>query len=310
MTTLPYPFDNSSPPPESSSFDVSQLDDSNLLSLEGNLYAPDIDPKKNRSPVTDEDQLDSLKAPPTSIPQDNFDISGPFEDPTFTIRDLIRLKFWQHYYDVNTKTVVTRLFHSLLPHKAALYENVTSTKPDLYGPFWIATTVLFAISFFGNLSSLIRNAIKPSEKPWAFNFAAIGFGAILCYTITFLIPFLFALPTYFYRKSEAAKKHSHIVCLHSLHLSKLFFILADIYGYSLAPQFAISILTLIPSRTFTVILSIISCGYALFITTINTTKLVPLLFIFLDSLRRHFHTYGSSYFWGSMLSSMSPKQCS
>lgn len=58
--------------------------------------------------------------------------------------------------------------------------------PDLYGPFWISVTLIFAIAIFGNLATFFRNyAAEGSSQSigdfgWGLFYLLISM-RILCY---------------------------------------------------------------------------------------------------------------------------------
>lgn len=69
-------------------------------------------------------------------------------------------RFWQDYFDVTQSDVFSRLLMSLNPFKGSL-SAILKDKPDLYGPFWIYTTLIFLLSATGNFSSYLSNKVYP-----------------------------------------------------------------------------------------------------------------------------------------------------
>lgn len=59
--------------------------------------------------------------------------------------------FLRQYFSITTIEVKQRIISSLIPFNASFYE-ISSGSPDLYGPFWIYTTLIFIIAACGSLS--------------------------------------------------------------------------------------------------------------------------------------------------------------
>ncbi len=53
----------------------------------------------------------------------------------------------------------SRLLHSLIPFNPKFYD-ISQQTPDLYGPFWIYTTLIFIIAAAGSLSGYLQNNIS------------------------------------------------------------------------------------------------------------------------------------------------------
>jgi hypothetical protein len=58
---------------------------------------------------------------------------------------------------VTTAEVRSRLLHSLVPFNPKFYD-ISEKTPDLYGPFWIYTTLIFIIAAAGSLAKYIKGA--------------------------------------------------------------------------------------------------------------------------------------------------------
>ncbi|XP_033148166.1 uncharacterized protein LOC103870835 isoform X2 [Brassica rapa] len=63
---------------------------------------------------------------------------------------------YKPFFDVDTSDVVDRLKESLFPFRGTFTEK-TADKPDLYGPFWICTTLIFVAASIGTfVTSVLR----------------------------------------------------------------------------------------------------------------------------------------------------------
>jgi hypothetical protein len=64
---------------------------------------------------------------------------------------------------------------------------VLNSQPDLYGPFWTLTTVIFSLFVFSSLASSISSYL--SSEPWDYNFTllSVAVGIVYIYGIGFPI---------------------------------------------------------------------------------------------------------------------------
>ena len=97
------------------------------------------------------------------------------------------LDFLKKYFEINSSDFYKRFLYSLIPfnHK---FVDLTVTNPDLYGPFWIYTTLILAIASAGSLSRFISGN---STKNFFQEFVPIATGII--YGVGFGLPVLLAL---------------------------------------------------------------------------------------------------------------------
>ncbi|PWA30088.1 hypothetical protein CCH79_00009637, partial [Gambusia affinis] len=66
-------------------------------------------------------------------------------------------EYYQKFFDIETHHVKERILGSLVPWPGKNFIQVHLRKnPDLYGPFWICTTLVFVIAISGNLSTFLR----------------------------------------------------------------------------------------------------------------------------------------------------------
>lgn len=54
------------------------------------------------------------------------------------------VEYYQKYFDVNTDDVIQRILSSVVPQRAGTgyFDQTIRAKPDMYGPFWISTTLV------------------------------------------------------------------------------------------------------------------------------------------------------------------------
>ena len=79
--------------------------------------------------------------------------------------------------------MLRRCQNALYPRSNFL--DVLDGNPDLYGPFWIATTVVVILFMTGTISSYLA---RTGEKHFAYNFRLLSGAAGLIYGYTGVIP--------------------------------------------------------------------------------------------------------------------------
>ncbi|KAI0799114.1 Yip1-domain-containing protein [Xylaria sp. FL0064] len=98
-------------------------------------------------------------------------------------RYLWTLSFYAQFFDVDTNSVMARCWAALFPR--ANFLDVLEGNPDLYGPFWIATTVVLILFLGGTISQYLANK---GAGPFAYDFELLSGAAGLIYGYTLVIP--------------------------------------------------------------------------------------------------------------------------
>ena len=76
--------------------------------------------------------------------------------PSGSTRLIWTLSFYAQFFDVDTTTVLSRCWAALYPR--ANFLDVLEGNPDLYGPFWVATTVVFFLFLGGTINEYATSA--------------------------------------------------------------------------------------------------------------------------------------------------------
>ena len=79
------------------------------------------------------------------------------------------MSFYAQFFDVNTSAVLSRCWAALFPR--ANFLDVLEGNPDLYGPFWIATTVVLILFLGGTISQYLASTGK---TPFAYDFKLLS----------------------------------------------------------------------------------------------------------------------------------------
>lgn len=140
---------------------------------------------------------------------------------TWLDKILCCLNFLRPYFKINTKELLLRLKTTFIPINSNFYD-MTYNNPDLYGPFWIYTTLIFVLAAAGSLSNYISG---DSTQGGIFDIRVPLVGSII-YTIGFLVPFLLYL-TFKFMMADENTTYINSLCL---------------YGYSFAPFIPVLIL--------------------------------------------------------------------
>uniref|UniRef100_UPI0037E951A9 protein YIPF1 n=1 Tax=Semicossyphus pulcher TaxID=241346 RepID=UPI0037E951A9 len=143
-------------------------------------------------------------------------------------------EYYQQFFDIETHHVKERIIGSVRPWPGKNFIHVYLRRnPDLYGPFWICTTLVFAIAISGNISKFLVNLGKPNFRYTPeFRHVTIAATAIFCYA--WLVP-LTLWGFLLWRSNKTLNLVSYsfmeIVC---------------VYGYSLAIYIPAVVLWIIP----------------------------------------------------------------
>ncbi|KAJ1417109.1 Yip1 domain [Sesbania bispinosa] len=102
---------------------------------------------------------------------------------------------YKPYFDVDTSDVLERIKDSLFPFRGTFNEK-TSTNPDLYGPFWICTTLIFVAASIGTFVTYIAHKLK--DKEWDYDINLVTWSAGLFYGYVTIVPLcLYVILKYF-----------------------------------------------------------------------------------------------------------------
>ena len=78
---------------------------------------------------------------------------------SFLEKLLCVFNFIRPYFKITYNDIKTRIIKSFIPIKND-FLDIVSEKPDLYGPFWIYTTLIYVIAAGGALSYYFTNAVN------------------------------------------------------------------------------------------------------------------------------------------------------
>jgi len=100
------------------------------------------------------------------------------------------VEYYQSYFEVDTKTVLERCYSTLNPLKATTYISRHLNPPDLYGPFWTLTTLIFALFLSSSLAASISQYLSTDGKPYDYDFRLLSIAVSLVYAYGLALPVL------------------------------------------------------------------------------------------------------------------------
>eukprot|EP00349_Pseudokeronopsis_sp_Brazil_P002453 CAMPEP_0202957482 /NCGR_PEP_ID=MMETSP1396-20130829/1858_1 /ASSEMBLY_ACC=CAM_ASM_000872 /TAXON_ID= /ORGANISM="Pseudokeronopsis sp., Strain Brazil" /LENGTH=144 /DNA_ID=CAMNT_0049674969 /DNA_START=317 /DNA_END=751 /DNA_ORIENTATION=- len=125
-----------------------------------------------------------------------------------------------------------------------MFFTVYKEKPDLYGPFWIYTTLIVAIAILGNLARYIDMAVDGNGEKFVYEFNFVPAAATLIYCIGFGLPLALKLG---------------MKLLGGGFFNTSYVELFGIYGYSFSSLIVVSLLCCIPSDKLRWLLVLYAC---------------------------------------------------
>ena len=179
--------------------------------------------------VMDDDDLDNIPSTSGLLRESHSD-SPKDKEEDMPFCGCMSIRYYQPFFDVDTTDVMTRLSSSVMYcRRTENFMTDIQGKPDLYGPFWITTTLVFTVAFCSHMSAWLQSWMYGGN--WENDFQSLMNAATLIYG------FAAAAPVLAYFALRQVEVNLGIVSL------------ACLYGYSLAIFIVASLVCLVPSTT-------------------------------------------------------------
>ena len=180
----------------------------------------------------DDDELDNISDQAGLLRSDhnrgNNDTPKDKEEMPFC--GCFSIRYYQPFFDVDTSDVTSRVSQSVMYcQRTENFMSSVKDKPDLYGPFWITTTLVFTVAFCSHMSAWLSSWMYGGN--WENDFQSLMNAATLIYGFGTAAPTLAYLGL---RQIEVNVKLIPLVCL---------------YGYSLTIFIVASLVCLVPSTS-------------------------------------------------------------
>ncbi|XP_027114598.1 protein YIPF1 homolog [Coffea eugenioides] len=179
-------------------------------------------------PIAPQGKISSGSGPPRDA-DDTFSktASGSDDDQQGGWFRTFSIAAYKPYFDVDTSDVVERIIDSLFPFRGSFNEK-TADRPDLYGPFWICTSLIFVAASIGTFVTYLSHKLQ--KKEWDYDINLVTWSAGLFYGYVTIVPVgLYLILKYFSAPSGLVQ----LFCL---------------YGYSLFVFIPALCLSVIPSQ--------------------------------------------------------------
>jgi protein YIPF1/2 len=134
-------------------------------SSQGDLGHTDLQEDLEFHTSTFTDSRSARKSAPSGLPPPATASSSSPSGKRF----LWSISFYAQFFDVDTSAVLARCWAALYPR--ANFLDVLEGNPDLYGPFWIATTVVLILFLGGTIS---QSMSQDGTAPFAYDFRLLS----------------------------------------------------------------------------------------------------------------------------------------
>lgn len=150
------------------------------------------------------------------------------------------LEYYAHYFNVNTNDVLDRIKAIFSP--SSDFIQVVNENPDLYGPFWISTTVILALWVTSSIAGSIAAYSSGEEYNYDITLLSFALGTVYIYAS--------AVPVILWGILKYFKAPGHL-----LHL-------LDVFGYGLMIWIPVCVLCIIPSEFGRWLMVILAFGFS------------------------------------------------
>ncbi|KAJ2721724.1 hypothetical protein GGI07_003780 [Coemansia sp. Benny D115] len=138
------------------------------------------------------------------------------------------IEYWAQFFNVDSQDVVQRAYLAVVPKDSFL--DVYNSNPDLWGTFWIPTSVIFAMFVTASLSQSIADSL--AGTPREYDFTMLSFATFTIYVYVLSVgAFVYASTKYF------GSQPGLMECF-------------SVYGYSMSVWIPISVLCVLPFDWF------------------------------------------------------------
>ena len=145
----------------------------------------------------------------------------------------LSIRYYQPYFDVDTTEVTQRIMNAaFFCRRETNFMTLINDKPDAYGPFWIATTLVFTLAVTSHINNWLTSWLQ--QKTWEYDFQSVVTASSLVYTFAAGVPV--GVWFIFRQLTDAKLKLITLICL---------------YGYSLLTFIPATLLCLLPSSLIT-----------------------------------------------------------
>ncbi|POY70872.1 hypothetical protein BMF94_6049 [Rhodotorula taiwanensis] len=148
------------------------------------------------------------------------------------------------WFDVDTVTVLTRCYKTLIPKEDYVAE-VLNGMPDLYGPFWVPTSLIFSLFLTSSLWTSVTAYLD--DQAYSYDFTRLGAATSVVYTYFLGLPILMWVAIKYW---AGARERSPVE-------------IVSLYGYSSTVWILVAWLALIPVSPLRITLALAATALSL-----------------------------------------------
>lgn len=127
----------------------------NLFDDESDLNNQNVNLNNNMKPLNDQIKSENNPSANENKPSNQGAPSVAEQISNNTMTQInTSLNFISRYFNVEIKDVLDRLKGAVIPFNKSFYQTAEKN-PDLYGPLWIYTTIIFVITIASNISGYL-----------------------------------------------------------------------------------------------------------------------------------------------------------
>lgn len=93
-------------------------------------------------------------------------------------------------FNVDSKDIMVRVLASLIPLRRGFVDMV-KVNPDLWAPFWICSTLVFFMTWTGNVAVYLNMAIQGAGDSYEPSVEKLPWGALATYGYWLVVPLVF-----------------------------------------------------------------------------------------------------------------------
>lgn len=118
-------------------------------------------------------------------------LAGPSEtfeqQPASNWRGVFSISSYTQYFNVDTDVVLNRMLGSFFPTGGDFFSKIDAN-PDLYGPIWISTTLIFVIAALGNCATYLMEKNSDTSTSWSFDVGYVNLAVWSIYGYALVVP--------------------------------------------------------------------------------------------------------------------------
>lgn len=170
--------------------------------------------------------------------------------------------FLQAMFDVSTSDILGRIMYAAMPWQSVVGESPFSTKPDFYGPFWIATTAIITMTGAANIERLFVQGREGTDYSLMWTAAWFMYGCLIAVPV---IVYGFTVVTKQTGSQEPGAEQQGVNYMH----------IFSVYGYGNLALIPVSLLCVLPARLVHVVAIAVGAAISGLFIRANLWKLLP-----------------------------------